>query len=75
MKVGFIGLGNMGISMAGNLLKAGHEVTFALCLTDQFLFPLESAGYMCRCFIFRVIGRVCTGFDDVRKHLGNQCVR
>jgi len=27
MKVGFIGLGNMGVEMAGNLLKAGHEVT------------------------------------------------
>jgi 3-hydroxyisobutyrate dehydrogenase-like beta-hydroxyacid dehydrogenase len=27
MKVGFIGLGNMGAAMAANLLKAGHEVT------------------------------------------------
>src|SRR6266404_4321452 len=27
MKVGFIGLGHMGIGMAANLLKAGHEVT------------------------------------------------
>jgi 3-hydroxyisobutyrate dehydrogenase-like beta-hydroxyacid dehydrogenase len=27
MKVGFIGLGNMGAAMASNLLKAGHEVT------------------------------------------------
>jgi 3-hydroxyisobutyrate dehydrogenase-like beta-hydroxyacid dehydrogenase len=27
MKVGFIGLGNMGSGMAGSLLKAGHEVT------------------------------------------------
>jgi 3-hydroxyisobutyrate dehydrogenase-like beta-hydroxyacid dehydrogenase len=27
MKLGFIGLGQMGIGMAGNLLKAGHEVT------------------------------------------------
>jgi len=26
MKVGFIGLGNMGAAMAGNLLKAGHEL-------------------------------------------------
>jgi 3-hydroxyisobutyrate dehydrogenase-like beta-hydroxyacid dehydrogenase len=26
MKVGFIGLGNMGVGMAGNLLKACHEV-------------------------------------------------
>jgi 3-hydroxyisobutyrate dehydrogenase-like beta-hydroxyacid dehydrogenase len=27
MKVGFVGLGNMGAAMAGNLLKAGHELT------------------------------------------------
>jgi len=27
MKVGFIGLGNMGAGMAANLLRAGHEVT------------------------------------------------
>ncbi len=27
MKVGFIGLGNMGLPMARNLLKAGHELT------------------------------------------------
>jgi 3-hydroxyisobutyrate dehydrogenase-like beta-hydroxyacid dehydrogenase len=27
MKVGFIGLGNMGRAMARNLIKAGHEVT------------------------------------------------
>ncbi|MFV8162217.1 NAD(P)-dependent oxidoreductase [Mycobacterium sp. 134] len=27
MKIGFIGLGNMGAAMAANLLRAGHEVT------------------------------------------------
>jgi 3-hydroxyisobutyrate dehydrogenase len=27
MKIGFVGLGNMGLPMALNLLKAGHEVT------------------------------------------------
>ena len=27
MRIGFIGLGNMGVGMAANLLKAGHEVT------------------------------------------------
>ena len=26
-KFGFVGLGRMGIDMAGNLLKAGHEVS------------------------------------------------
>jgi 3-hydroxyisobutyrate dehydrogenase-like beta-hydroxyacid dehydrogenase len=27
MKIGFIGLGNMGIAMAANLLRAGHDLT------------------------------------------------
>ena len=27
MKIGFIGLGNMGYPMAQNLVKAGHDVT------------------------------------------------
>ena len=27
MRIGFIGLGNMGLGMAGNLVKAGHDVT------------------------------------------------
>lgn len=27
MKIGFIGLGNMGLGMAANLLKAGHDLT------------------------------------------------
>jgi 3-hydroxyisobutyrate dehydrogenase-like beta-hydroxyacid dehydrogenase len=25
-RIGFIGLGNMGLPMAGNLVKAGHQV-------------------------------------------------
>ncbi|MEM7320156.1 MAG: NAD(P)-binding domain-containing protein, partial [Pseudomonadota bacterium] len=27
MKIGFIGLGNMGAPMAANLVRAGHDVT------------------------------------------------
>ena len=27
MRIGFIGLGNMGSAMAANLIKAGHDVT------------------------------------------------
>ena len=27
MRIGFVGLGNMGAGMAANLLAAGHEVT------------------------------------------------
>ena len=35
MKIGFIGLGNMGGPMASNLLKAGHEL---------FIFDLMEAS-------------------------------
>jgi 3-hydroxyisobutyrate dehydrogenase len=34
MKIGFIGLGNMGAPMASNLLKAGHELTVFDLVTD-----------------------------------------
>jgi 3-hydroxyisobutyrate dehydrogenase-like beta-hydroxyacid dehydrogenase len=27
LRIGFIGLGNMGAAMAANLVKAGHDVT------------------------------------------------
>ena len=30
MKVGFIGLGQMGAGMAANLLKSGHEVRLVM---------------------------------------------
>ena len=35
MRIGFIGLGNMGAGMAANLLKAGHEVTGVQPLAGQ----------------------------------------
>ncbi|MEP5117857.1 MAG: NAD(P)-binding domain-containing protein, partial [Marinomonas sp.] len=34
MKIGFIGLGNMGGGMAANLAKAGHQV-FAFVLSGE----------------------------------------
>lgn len=43
MKVGFIGLGQMGSGMAANLLKAGHEVT-VYNRTPEKLGPLLSQG-------------------------------
>jgi 3-hydroxyisobutyrate dehydrogenase-like beta-hydroxyacid dehydrogenase len=43
MKVGFIGLGNMGLGMAANLLKAGHEVT-AYNRTPAKAQPLVAQG-------------------------------
>jgi len=49
MKVGFIGLGNMGSGMAANLLKAGHELTVynrtadkARALVDQGARPAKT---------------------------------
>ena len=43
MKIGFIGLGNMGLPMALNLLKAGHEV-FAFDLVKTQLDAFAAAG-------------------------------
>jgi len=51
MKIGFIGLGNMGSGMAANLLKAGHEVTAynrsqdkVAALAEQGAKPAKSAA-------------------------------
>jgi 3-hydroxyisobutyrate dehydrogenase-like beta-hydroxyacid dehydrogenase len=43
MKVGFIGLGQMGAAMAANLLKAGHEVTVYNRSPDKAR-PLSALG-------------------------------
>ena len=43
MRIGFIGLGNMGGPMAANLLKAGHEVT-GFDMAKQALEALVAAG-------------------------------
>ena len=43
MKIGFIGLGNMGLPMAINLLKAGHEVT-GFDLVQAQIDAFEAAG-------------------------------
>ncbi|MEM1131535.1 MAG: 3-hydroxyisobutyrate dehydrogenase [Pseudomonadota bacterium] len=43
MKIGFIGLGNMGGGMAANLVKAGHEVT-AFDLSGEALARAGAAG-------------------------------
>src|SRR3984957_19094674 len=51
MKIGFIGLGNMGAGIAANLLRAGHEVAVwnrspqkARSLIDQGAVPAKSPG-------------------------------
>lgn len=43
MKIGFIGLGNMGSAMSMNLLKAGHNVT-VYNRTAQKAMPLVDQG-------------------------------
>lgn len=43
MKIGFIGLGNMGGGMAANLVKAGHQVT-AFDLSGEALAKAGAAG-------------------------------
>ncbi|MBN3510635.1 3-hydroxyisobutyrate dehydrogenase [Mycobacterium sp. 88mf] len=55
MKIGFIGLGNMGAAMAANLLKAGHEVTAynrspdkATALAAQGARPAASVADACQ---------------------------
>ena len=54
MKIGFIGLGNMGAGMAGNLLKAGHEVTAynrsqdkVAALAEQGATPAKAVAETC----------------------------
>jgi 3-hydroxyisobutyrate dehydrogenase-like beta-hydroxyacid dehydrogenase len=40
MEVGFIGLGNIGLPIAANLLKAGHELT--ICNRNNRTLPSGS---------------------------------
>ena len=42
-KIGFIGLGNMGLPMAQNLIKAGHQVE-GLDISAASIEKLKSAG-------------------------------
>ncbi len=55
MKIGFIGLGHMGAGMAGNLVRAGHEVTVynrtpgkAKGLVDQGAYLAAQVADACR---------------------------
>lgn len=51
--IGFVGLGNMGLPMALNLVKAGHDVV-GHDLSDKQLATLSKAG-----------GRRANGLDDI----------
>jgi len=65
MKIGFIGLGQMGSGMAANLLKAGHEVT-VYNRTPEKAQPLIAQGAM----IANDIANACQG-DVVYTMLAN----
>jgi 3-hydroxyisobutyrate dehydrogenase-like beta-hydroxyacid dehydrogenase len=56
MKVGFIGLGRMGLGMAGNLINAGHEVT-VYNRSPEKAAPLVAAGAT----LARSVAAACTG--------------
>jgi 3-hydroxyisobutyrate dehydrogenase-like beta-hydroxyacid dehydrogenase len=57
MKVGFIGLGNMGSGMAGNLIKAGHQLV-VYNRTRSRAEPLQSMGA-------RIAGSISEAASDV----------
>ena len=55
MRIGFVGLGNMGAAMAANLIKAGHEVTVynrsrpkVDALVSEGARPADSVADACR---------------------------
>jgi len=64
MKVGFIGLGNMGAAMAANLLKAGHEVT-VYNRTPEKARTLAAQGAQ----IARSVSEACRGAPHARRYL------
>ena len=58
-KVAFIGLGNMGIGMATNLVKGGHEV-IAFDVSDKAKDAASAAGCRLRgCVLCRWLSRRC----------------
>jgi 3-hydroxyisobutyrate dehydrogenase len=60
MKIGFIGLGNMGGGMAANLVKAGHVVQ-AFDLADAALAAAKANG----CAVFDTLREAVAGVDAV----------
>jgi 3-hydroxyisobutyrate dehydrogenase-like beta-hydroxyacid dehydrogenase len=66
MKIGFIGLGNMGIGMATNLVKAGHDVTVYNRTADKAK-PLVAIGAKPA----REVAQACEGVAAVFTMLAN----
>ena len=48
LKIGFIGLGHMGVGMAGDLLTAGHEVTVYNRTPDKAQGLIDRGAYLAR---------------------------
>jgi len=59
-RIGFIGLGNMGLPMAANLLKAGHEVA-GFDVVDQLVSKLSAIGGLAS----KSIAATCRGAEAV----------
>jgi 3-hydroxyisobutyrate dehydrogenase len=66
MKIGFIGLGNMGGGMAANLVKAGHVVQ-AFDLADAALAAAKANG----CAVLDTVREAVAGVDAVVSMLPN----
>ena len=69
MKIGFIGLGNMGGGMAANLVKAGHEVR-AFDLSADALERAKDCG----CAVFTSVREAGEGADAVVSMLPNGAI-
>jgi len=69
MKIGFIGLGNMGGGMAANLVKAGH-IVHAFDLSEAALTAANSNG----CQTFGHVREAVTGVDAVVSMLPNGAI-
>ncbi|MBK9009945.1 MAG: 3-hydroxyisobutyrate dehydrogenase [Novosphingobium sp.] len=69
MKIGFIGLGNMGGGMAANLVKAGHEVR-AFDLSADALERAKDCG----CAVFTSVREAVEGADAVVSMLPNGAI-
>lgn len=66
MRVGFIGLGRMGIGMASTLLKAGHQVT-VYNRTRSRAEPLAAEGAK----VAETVGEACDGVEAAFTMLAN----
>ena len=69
-RIGFIGLGNMGLPMAQNLLKAGHAVT-GFDVAKAAVERLSAAGGAAA----TSVAEACAGADVVDHHAAGRRAR